>query len=162
MLDYPDDNMESQPYDINSNPYNLNTSVKDDNLYGNFNNETIENSTNDTFITAFNKSHIFDQLNKIGDGTQNFKNLHYNAFMKSFNQLTNEEQKIKTKTNLKKKTAKVEKLFEFSEDNTIEKDDIFSEKSSKKNTKVKTKVGASSRRKPKVKVKELYHYSKIK
>ena len=158
MLDQHEDMLDSQHNNsqLNSNPYNLN------NFFVQYNgNETFQMSTNDTLINSFNKSNIFEQLGKIGDGTQNFKSLNYNSFIKSFNSLSTAENFTNKAKQTTKKKLKNETLFVFDEDNAVDKEDIFNDKSSQ-SKKVTKKPNVGMRRKQKKKVKNLFHYPKIK
>lgn len=119
-------------------------------------------STNDTFITSFNKSNIFEFLNKVGDGSSNLKGVQYTSFMSSFNYF-NISDTVNIKKPGSKKKKKEQKLFDFNEESIVKNVTVFYFNETCKKSKIKAVQKSSAvRRKNKKKVKELYHYSRLK
>lgn len=129
----------------------------------NNNNNPLHNIIQMSYLEGFSylkSDEIKEYIHQFGDGNKNlFKALpNYSGFSKVFTKLQNWKSTSNLGNMMKKdkKTKKEVKLFEFSEENEIEKHDVFD-----KESKIKSRT-LKDRREPKIKkkVKQFYSYDR--
>jgi hypothetical protein len=105
---------------------------------------------------------IKQYIHQFGDGNKDsFKNLpEYSNFTKAFNQLQNfKTVNFDLNGKREKRVKKEEKLFVFSEENEVQKDEIF-DKNAKEVKSKKDKIDLKKEMKKRKKVKTYYRYDK--
>lgn len=141
------------------------------------NNITIGGSFNTTSFmkegfSMFKHEDILEHVSKFGDGSRNvLKNLpQFQNFMKAFNQLDkgslffNRGLALKNNNDISnkdsKKVKKEEKLFEFSIDKEVLRNEIFAKESKVKKYNMMNDTNILTKKEKKRKVKQLYNYDK--
>jgi hypothetical protein len=132
---------------------NLNFEMKNVN---NFGNSMLEG------LSYLKTDDIKQYIHQFGDGNKDsFKNLpEYNNFTKAFNQLQSlKSVSFEMGAKKEKRVKKEEKLFTFSEDTEIDRDEIF-DKTVKETKTKKDKIDLKKEMKKRKKVKTYYRYDK--